>query len=400
MQTSAIVALGLLAASASAVPLERQLAVRATPNPEYQPHGATSLAKAYHKFGMAPPDDVVAAAATHRNSVLAKRASGQAINTPVKGDAEFLTPVQIGTPPQTLNLDFDTGSSDLWVFSTETAAREVRGQTLYNAAASSTSARMQGATWNITFGDGSASSGDVFTDMVSVGGLAVQGQAVEAAKQVSASFTTDPLDGLMGLAFSKLNTVTPQPQKTFFDNAVPSLDKPLFTVDLRHQAEGKYSFGVVDMAGAKGPMTTTPVNSTAGFWTFTSTGIQVGTNAIQKASITGIADTGTTLLLMPDDVITAYYSQIPSAQYSAQAGGVVFLCDDAVPDFGFGIESSMITIPASLIKFAPADATGQACFGGIQSNNGLPFSIFGDVALKAAVVVFNSGDMTLGWAQK
>lgn len=34
---------------------------------------------------------------------------------PMDYDYEFVSPIQIGTPPQTLYLDFDTGSADLYV---------------------------------------------------------------------------------------------------------------------------------------------------------------------------------------------------------------------------------------------------------------------------------------------
>lgn len=70
-----------------------------------------------------------------------------------------------------------------------------------------------------------------------VGGLSVTGQAVELATTVSSSFTSDSsIDGLVGLAFSNLNTVSPTPQTTFFDTAKAHLDAEVFTADLKHSA--------------------------------------------------------------------------------------------------------------------------------------------------------------------
>ncbi|AEO66262.1 0954570f-9a11-4458-a6b1-a77aee7c61ff [Thermothielavioides terrestris] len=368
-------------------------------NPSYVKHGPTELFKARRKHGGNITQELLAAVASPSSK--AANGTGSATNTPQNGDAEYLTPVSIGTPPQVLNLDFDTGSSDLWVFSTETPSREVNGQTLYKPASSSSAKKLSGATWRISYGDGSSSSGDVFTDVVSIGGLTVQSQAVESAKSVSGEFTQDSASsGLLGLAFSSINTVQPTQQKTFFDNALSSLSQPVFTADLKHNAPGTYNFGFIDDSLHTGSIAYTPVDNSQGFWGFTATGYGVGSGAIKQASISGIADTGTTLLLLPSEVIDAYYSQVDGAQISQSVGGVVFPCDANLPDFKFAVGSTTITVPGEFINFQPIDETGQTCFGGLQDSSDIGVNIFGDVALKSAFVVFDGGNNRLGWATK
>lgn len=205
-------------------------------NTKHVKSGPLALAKAYRKYGIPISEDLQAAVNNSTGSTF-KRATGSATTTPTEYDSEYLTPVSIGTPAQVLNLDFDTGSSDLWVFSSETPSSEVEGQSVYNPGKSSTSSKLSGASWQISYGDGSSSSGDVYKDKVTVGGLTVTSQAVEAATTVSDEFSQDTdNDGLLGLGFSSLNTVSPTQQKTFFDNAKSSLTSPLFTADLKHNA--------------------------------------------------------------------------------------------------------------------------------------------------------------------
>ncbi|KAI2618239.1 endothiapepsin [Hypoxylon sp. NC1633] len=367
-------------------------------NPGFKPHGPAQLARTYLKYGVKLPDGLAKIMADFN---VFRRDSGSATATPEQYDIQYLTPVSIGTPPQLLNLDFDSGSSDLWVFSTEMPAGSVNGQTQYDPSQSSTAKKVSGATWDISYGDGSSSNGDVYTDVVTVGGVSFNSQAVEAATKVSSQFTSDTNnDGLLGLAFSSINTVQPKPQKTFFDNVAPNLDSAVWTADLKYHEAGTYDFGTIDESKYTGDITYTDVDSSDGFWLFSSSGYGVGNTSFKNSAFQGIADTGTTLALLPSNIVTAYYRQVSGAKLDDQQGGYVFPCDTSLPDFVFGVESAKFSIPGEFINYAPVD--DSTCFGGIQTDEGIGFAILGDVALKAAFVVFDSseGSPRLGFAAK
>ena len=305
----------------------------------------------------------VASASSTGGVSAATNGTGVVTATPEQGDVEYLSPVNIGG--QTMNMDFDSGSSDLWVFNTQLATASQSGHTNFNPQKSTTFKMMTGSTFSISYGDGSGAAGNVGTDTVNIGGATVTSQAIELATAVSASFVQDTQsNGLVGLAFSKLNTVKPTQQKTFFDNAMATLPMPVFTADLRHNAVGSYEFGNIDATKFNGSLSWAAVNTTQGFWQFSSTKFSVGTGAVMNvAGGQAIADTGTTLMLANPAIVNAYYSQVQGAVNNATVGGVTFPCNAQLPDLNVDIGGNyMALIRGDDINFAQVDATGTCKF--------------------------------------
>ncbi|KAI0832249.1 acid protease [Hypoxylon sp. FL0890] len=418
---------GLLAlASASPAKIQKRgvYKVERVPNPNFTGHnGPRALLKTLRKYRMPIPASL-ANAAQGQNEMISKRqnrrkgkghkkggaaaSKGQATasadnvtglvtNTPEANDVEYLSPVNIGG--QTLNLDFDSGSSDLWVFNTQLSSAATQGHTVFDPAQSKTFQLMQGASFEISYGDGSGAAGNVGTDTVDIGGATVTSQAVELATAVSQSFVQDTNNnGLLGLAFSQLNTVQPTAQKTFFDNVKSSLAEPLFTADLRAQAAGAYEFGAVDTSKFTGAMTWVPVNTTQGFWQFTSEkfAIDGGEAQTSTAGAQAIADTGTTLLLADPAVAQAYYAKVDGAVDDEQQGGFTFPCDSQLPDLQLDVGGNMATVKGADINFTQVD--DQTCFGGLQATS-VGLQVYGDIFFKSNFIAFNGGNNSLGFAQ-
>jgi len=167
------------------------------------------------------------------------------------------------------------------VFSTKLPASSIGGHTAFDPTKSTSFKTLQGASWKISYGDGSGASGTVGLDTVVIGGATATSQAVELATAVSSSFVSDTNnDGLVGLAFSNLNTVTPTKQNTFFQTIQSSLALPVFSVDLSANSTGTYTFGAIDSSKYTGSLTSIPLSSNSGFWQVSSNSFSVSGKTI------------------------------------------------------------------------------------------------------------------------
>ncbi|KAL8670979.1 MAG: hypothetical protein Q9168_004510 [Polycauliona sp. 1 TL-2023] len=370
-----------------------------TPKP-FKKSGAAAILHTYGKYNASAPADVIRAAAANDGTVPAD---------PTLYDTEYLSPVTVGG--QTLNLNFDTGSSDLlvilfpqpletfWVFSSNLPTALSNGHSTYNPTLSSTARRMDGYTFSISYGDGSGASGDVGTDTVKIGTTTVVNQAVELANEISSQFATDiEDDGLVGLGFDSINTVQPVKQKTFFSNAKASLSAPLFTANLQKGRPGCYTFGYVDANEHIDSITYVPANSDDGHWEFRSNGYAIGTAGFQSYPFSVIADTGSSLNYLPDRIVRAYYRSIPGAGYNYAEGGYTYPCSTVLPNFTIGIGTYKAVIPGWYITYNRVG--DDLCFGGIQSNGNLGFSLLGGIFMKSQFVVFQAEPLQLGFAPK
>ncbi|KAH1726347.1 hypothetical protein KXX25_009217 [Aspergillus fumigatus] len=319
----------------------------------------------------------------------------------VQNDTMYLAPVSIGTPAQTIHLEVDTGSADLWVWSTHLAPATIaqhKTGTVFDPSKSSTFEEQSGSTWKISRDDGSFAFGTVGTDTISLGGLRVEHQAIELADSLSAQYEQGTGDGLLGLAFSHINTVRPQPVRTLVENMVAQEDIPesakLFTAKLGcwqganepDEGEPFFTFGFIDqdIVTASGEeVYYTPIDNSRGFWLFDSASATVNGKTIARSGNKAIADTGTPLALVDDETCQAIYDAIPGAHYDDESQGYIFpstTTADKLPVVSLAVGDKQFVVQREDLGFA--EAKSGYVYGGIQSRGSMAMDILGSTFLK------------------
>ena len=288
------------------------------------------------------------------------------------------------------------------------------------------------ASWEIQRGDGSLAAGAVGYDVLSLGGLAIKDQAIQLAERVlSPQFTDGTMDGILGLAFRKLNTIhwkgRPFPHNTPFENVMRQDDIPVeaavFTCAMYSTRDPDpaapksfYTFGWIDrsLLLPDEAIHWAPLDESTGLWMFASETTTVNGSHTATLSLPGnraVADTGTALILLSDQVCDALYAQVRGAEYAERHQGWVVPRDislDELPDVRVAVGGREFVVQKQDLVFAPVgggegeDGERRWWYGAVQSRGECPFDVLGDAFLRSVYAVSLPSDpffLLLRWIQ-
>ncbi|GAA6055362.1 hypothetical protein JCM3770_001071 [Rhodotorula araucariae] len=225
--------------------------------------------------------------------------------------------VSVGTPAQTFDIYFDTGSSDFTLSST--ACGTTCGTKHRYDMAASTTAQKTSTTVTTNFVDGTSSSGVVYRDTVTAGGSTAVGQDVVAATSLSSTVAELASDG-MGLSYPSLSSAGSSSLMFTLAKQGSYGTYPYFSMRLSYEGRSEITFGGYNRAR----VTSTPrwynaspeSNGVRTYWQMAASAPYVnGVAAVPTA--THILDSGTTLIVAPPAAAATFWAKVPgSAKYS------------------------------------------------------------------------------------
>ncbi|GAA5861996.1 hypothetical protein JCM5353_000387, partial [Sporobolomyces roseus] len=274
-------------------------------------------------------------------------------------DSAYYGEISIGTPSQSFNVIFDTGSADLWVPSSSASTSHDTFSTTDSSTVETSTAE-----WDIQYGTGS-SSGVLARDTVSIGSITVPKQIFALASTLAPVIESLPSDGILGMGFS---TIASSGAPTVFENMISNslVSNPYFGVyfqrarDLTSQSRGtigggELCFGCYDSGKFNGNLNYVPVSS-KGYWSVKSDGIAVDGNIISGTSMTAAIDTGTSLIYVPNSVADALYSSIGGRQVGSEWH---VPCAASFGSFAFSFGGVQYKIPLSDLYLGYASASDK-----------------------------------------
>jgi cathepsin D len=325
-------------------------------------------------------------------------------------DAQYYGVIHIGTPPQSFQVIFDTGSSNLWVPSTKCKLSNIACllHSKYDSQSSS-SYVPDGQEFAIQYGSGSL-SGFTSYDTVEVAGVWVKDQPfAEAVEEPGVTFVAAKFDGILGLGYPTIavNHMLPPINNMI---AQAELNKGMFAFFLNRnkdeEAGGELSIGGVDPDRYEGDFNWNDITRQA-YWQINMDAFSIqGTNVSACSQSNGcqvIIDSGTSLLAVPSNLADEINHAIGAFKFAN--GEYIVPCRhmDTMPNIDFTLNGVVYTLePEDYVMRVGAGGQEQ-CISGFMGMDipppAGPLWILGDVFMGKYYTAFDFDNNRVGFAK-
>ncbi|KAG9017512.1 hypothetical protein FRB90_000985 [Tulasnella sp. 427] len=319
-------------------------------------------------------------------------------------DYLYYGPLSIGTPAQATTVDFDTGSSDLWL--PLSSCTKCPGPTFKPT--SSSTFKNSSTPFFIQYQDGSSATGKVATDKVTVAGLTVPKQVFGAVTKETGNFRDYPNAGLLGLGFQANAETRAAP---FFINLVKakSLASNVFSFYLaRNGGKGsELCIGGANSAKYTGSIRYYHIDPSATggtqyYWNIPSNGFSYN-GGPPTGSFSAVIDSGTTLIYIPAAAAKALYAKIPGAKTAPASVGdgyYTYPCNSKLGPIELSFSGHKYAVNPADFNLGAVSSGSSTCVGGIVGediDDGI--AIIGDEFMKNWYSVFDYDKKAVGFAK-
>ncbi|GAB5355274.1 hypothetical protein AAMO2058_000191200 [Amorphochlora amoebiformis] len=259
-------------------------------------------------------------------------------------NSQYVGEISVGTPPQPFHVIFDTGSSNLWITSTECNSDACLAHHQFDRKKSSTF-KSVGVDMNVKFGTGSI-EGYLAQDNFKLGPLDVPSQTFgEITNEVGQVFLTGKFDGILGLSFPSLSAAGYTPA---FDNIISQNLLPRNIISFYYDdADSGVVLGEPSTELFKPPMVFIKVSKKF-YWELILKDILVGDRSMAETtdlcpgsdSCKIVADTGTSLLTGPSQAVSEILKAIDISDCGDFRGlpDITYVLQDQRGEYSFRIE--------------------------------------------------------------
>lgn len=315
-------------------------------------------------------------------------------------NAQYFSEITLGTPPQTFKVVLDTGSSNLWVPSSECGSIACYLHAKYDSSESS-SFKKNGSSFDIRYGSGSV-SGYISQDVLTIGDLKIKDQDFgEATSEPGLAFAFGRFDGILGLGYDTIsvNGVVPP-----FYNMINQklIDEPVFAFYLGDANEegddSEVVFGGINKDRYEGKITTIPLRRKA-YWEVDLDSVSYGKDVADLEGTGVILDTGTSLIALPSQLAEMLNAEIGAkkgfnGQYSIECSK-----RDSLKDVTFGLSGYNFTIGPYDYILEVSGSCVSSFFGMDFPEPVGPLAILGDSFLRRWYSIYDHGAGTVGLAK-